>query len=287
MNRPSSSRRCALVTLGFALCAAPLALLAGSPRVSSVYPSGGQRGTEMEVTLAGSQSEGCARMLLFDDAGFERLDHRMRPRKAKLKANIKIAPDARLGEHHFRVITESGISDLRLFYVSPFPMVEEQPRRSQAIPTVAATGARSVRRSMAARPVKIRTTFWSKRKKGSGSPRRSSVCACRSGSLYDPALSITREDGTKIVEVDDTSFGRQDPLASFLAPEDGKYVITIRDATNNGDGECHYLLHIGTFAQPLAVYPPGGPAGEDLNVKLLGDAPRPLTQTVKLPAQLG
>ena len=54
--------------------------------------------------------------------------------------------------------------------------------------------------------------------------------------------------------------------------KDGKYVVMIKDSTNSGLGESHYLMHIGTFVQPLAVYPAGGPVGEELKVKLLGDA---------------
>src|SRR5258708_17660387 len=42
-------------------------------------------------------------------------------------------------------------------------------------------------------------------------------------------------------------------------------------------------MNIGTFARPLAVYPAGGPAGESVKVKLIGDAAGPIEQTVKLP----
>ena len=46
--------------------------------------------------------------------------------KAKFKAKVKVPADAHLGEHTFRVITASGVADLKLFCVSPFPLVEEQ-----------------------------------------------------------------------------------------------------------------------------------------------------------------
>jgi hypothetical protein len=101
--------------------------------------------------------------------------------------------------------------------------------------------------------------------------------------IYDPLLSITKADGTVLVESDDSTFTQQDPVASLLAPEDGKYLITIRDSTNAGPGPCQYLMNIGSFARPVAVYPPGGPAGEQLKVKLIGDAAGPIEQTVKLP----
>jgi hypothetical protein len=59
----------------------------------------------------------------------------------------------------------------------------------------------------------------------------------------------------------------------------------IKEATNSGSGECEYLLNIGSFPRPLAVYPAGGPVGEALPVKLLGDASGPIDKTVQLPAQ--
>ena len=42
-------------------------------------------------------------------------------------------------------------------------------------------------------------------------------------------------------------------------------------------------MNVGTFARPVAVYPAGGPAGESLKVKMIGDAAGTFEQTVKLP----
>src|SRR6185436_10129512 len=87
-----------------------------------------------------------------------------------------------------------------------------------------------------------------------------------------------------ITEIDDCAFSRQDPVASLVAPEDGKFILTVKEATNSGPGECHYVFNIGSFARPLAAFPAGGVAGEELKVKLLGDAAGPLERMVKLPA---
>src|SRR5262249_15291254 len=89
--------------------------------------------------------------------------------------------------------------------------------------------------------------------------------------IYDPAVTIAKADGTILANVDDCAFSRQDPVASIVAPDDGKYIVTIKDSTNSGPGECHYLMSIGSFARPLSVYPLGGKIGEQLAMKLLGD----------------
>ncbi|MEI9898375.1 MAG: hypothetical protein WDN28_32085 [Chthoniobacter sp.] len=80
------------------------------------------------------------------------------------------------------------------------------------------------------------------------------------------SLAITKADGTPVIEVDDTGFSRQDPVASILAPDDGKYIISVRDTTNAGPGQCHYIMNIAPSRAPVAVYPAGGPAGETVKV---------------------
>jgi hypothetical protein len=88
-----------------------------------------------------------------------------------------------------------------------------------------------------------------------------------------------------LTEVDDCAFTRQDPVASMIAPADGKYTVMIKDSTNSGSGVCNYLVNVGTFARPLIAYPLGGPAGEEVKFTLIGDAKGPIERTVKLPAQ--
>ncbi len=124
-----SCHRTRLGAFALASCLAATAAFAGAPRVSHIYPGGAQRGGEMEVTCFGSNLSD-ARALLFDEPGFE---SQITPvDNAKFTAKIKVAPDARLGEHTLRIITNSGIADVRTFYVTPFPMVAEAV--SKALP---------------------------------------------------------------------------------------------------------------------------------------------------------
>jgi hypothetical protein len=251
---------------------------AGSPRVSFTYPAGAQRGGEMEVTCSGSNLED-VKSFLFDEPGFE--SQILTTDKGKFTAKIKVAPDVRLGEHTFRVVTASGVADLRLFYVSPFPMVAEAESKVRPKPAQHVELGTTV---YGHTPDDAQVSYEVDLKKGQRLSVEVIGLRLHTGSVYDPKLTITK-DGTIVADVDDTAFTRQDPVASILAPDEGKYVITVKDATNSGPGPCHYLMNIGTFARPLAVYPAGGPAGENLKVKLLGDASGPIEQTVKLPDQ--
>jgi hypothetical protein len=73
-----------------------------------------------------------------------------------------------------------------------------------------------------------------------------------------------------MISVDDTPLFRQDPFVTLVAPTDGVYVIRIRE-TNFGGGDNHrYVLHLGTFSRPAAVFPAGGQAGTEVAVKFFG-----------------
>ena len=147
--------------------------VAGSPRLTHTYPSGGQRGAEIEIACSGG-SYADARELMFDEpASFKLVEFKLPEEKDKrLRAKIAIAADARLGEHSYRIVTNTGISDTRLFYVSPFPMVEEAPENKdnpnapQPIPLGTTV--------YAGRKVRTWTALRSRRRRGSGSAPKSS-----------------------------------------------------------------------------------------------------------------
>jgi hypothetical protein len=250
---------------------------AGSPRVTQVSPAGGQRGAECEIECRGSNLED-ARGALFDEPGFEVTP--VAAEKGRFRMKIKVPPGARLGEHRFRVVTASGVGDVRLFFVSPFPVVPEvESQRGE--PQRVALGTTISGRTQG----EDQDVFEVELRKGERLSAEAIGARLQTQQIYDPFLSISKADGTRLLDVDDTHFTRQDPVASLLAPEDGKYHITVRDATNAGPGECHYLLHLGSFPRPLTVYPLGGEAGQELKVTLLGDAKGPVEKSLRLPAE--
>lgn len=264
---------------GFAACLLTATAFAGSPRLTQTYPAAGQRGAEIEVTCSGSNLAD-AKGFLFDEPGFEATI--VSAAAGNFKAKIKVPANARLGEHQFRALTASGVTDVRLFYVTPFPMAEEVEKKDQ--PT-------------AAQPIALGTTVYGRTqaddldryevelKKGQRLTVEVVGMRVQTQTVYDPFILIAKPDGSELVAADDSAFSRQDPVTSVIAPEDGKYVITIRDSTNAGEGACQYQMNIGSFPRPLAVYPAGGPAGEELKVTLIGDASGPIERKVKLPQE--
>ena len=233
----------------------------------------------MEVLCSGSSLID-AKGLMFDAPGLE-CTAVSAPEAGKFKAKIKVAADAKLGEHSCRVITASGLSDLRLIFVTPFPLVEKVREKDKPDAALAvALGTTVYGRTQG----ENHDSFEVELKKGQRLGVEVIGARLQTQSIYDPHLTIAKADGTLLAEVDDCAFSRQDPATSVVAPEDGKYTVTVKDATNSGPGECHYVMNIGTFPRPLVAYPAGGKAGEDLKVRLLGDATGPIERSVKLAA---
>jgi len=253
---------------------------ASSPKLNSISPSGGQRGAEMEVRFNGQRLES-AQEIIFYSPGIEVLKLDPARTNAPCKARIRIAHDCRLGEQQLRLRTAAGISELRTFWVGPFKTIEEiEPNselaKAQKIPlNVTVSG-------------KIESEdvdyfqFEAKR----GQRISAEIEAMRLGrAAFDPYLAIHDGAGAVLAAADDTALLMQDSFLSLIAPKDGTYIIQVRETSYGGSGEFQYRLHVGTFPRPTAVYPAGGPAGETLSVKFLGDPAGEFSQAVKLPAQ--
>jgi hypothetical protein len=254
-------------------------LAAGPPTVESVLPAAGQRGTEFTLTLTGARLASPEELLLYSPG--VACTKLTATSENEVRATLKAAADCRLGEYAFRLRTPGGASEVRTFRISPFPVVaEKEPNDSlmeaQAVPlNVSVTGVIEAGGS---------DHYAVTLKKGQR--LAAEVEAVRlGGELTDAVLTVFGSDGRELVTVDDTPLFRQDPFATVLAPAEGVYTVQVREAGSGGGDASRYVLHIGTFIRPAAVFPPGGPAGTEVSVKLLGDAAGDRTQTIKLPAK--
>jgi len=248
-----------------------------TPTLSRIMPRGAQRGTEITVVFSGSRLKD-ARSVFYYRNGIETT--KIEPVNDKsVKIHLKIAPDAPLGEHPMRVRTATGVTELRTFYVGPFPTIaEKEPNSEFAKP----------------QPIKINSTVTGvvqnedvdyyvvdARK---GQRLSAEVEAIRLGvTMFDCYVSIMDAKRFDLAASDDSSLLLQDPVTSIIVPEDGKYIIQVRESSYAGNGNCLYRLHVGTFPRPMVIYPPGGKIGQDLELKYIGDVKGDLTRKIKLP----
>ncbi|HUG68322.1 MAG TPA: pre-peptidase C-terminal domain-containing protein, partial [Pirellulaceae bacterium] len=270
-------RRCSLqwlVALALCLLAAPM--FAASPRLTRISPSGVQRGAEHEVTFSGNNL-GDAQEIFFYSPGFEVT--KVEGSGNSCKATIKVAPDCRLGEHVAQVRTASGISDFRVFYVGALPAVDEkEPNTDFDAPQPIDLNV-TVQGVVQSEDVDYYVVEAKK-----GQRISAEVEGMRLGiTMFDPYVAILDAKRFELAASDDTPLIGQDCAASIVAPEDGKYIIEVREGAYGGDGNCIYRLHVGTFPRPVAVYPAGGKFGEEVEVKFIGDPAGEKLTKVTLP----
>lgn len=251
---------------------------ASSPVLGTILPRGGQRGTEVAVEVSGSRLGDFAEIIFYDSTltakDLAPIDDN------KFKATIVIPADARLGEHAVRVRTKTGITILRNFYVGAFPNVaEKEPNtefdKPQAIPLNSTVEGLVTREDVDYYVVDATK----------GQRLSVEVEGIRLGTMFDPYVAILDAKRFELAASDDSSLALQDPIASVIVPEDGKYFIEVRESSYGGNGSCRYRAHIGTFPRPSVPYPMGARPGESVEVKFLGDVSGELTQTVAMPAE--
>ena len=253
-------------------------VIAAPPTVETVLPAAGQRGTEFTVTLTGARLANPEELFLYSPG--VTCTRLTATSENEVTATLKAAADCRLGEYAFRLRTPGGASEVRTIRISPLPVIaEKEPNDSReeaqtVPPNVSVTG---VIESGGADHFAVTLK--------KGQRLAAEVEAVRlGGDLTDAVLTVFAPDGRELVTVDDAPLFRQDPFATIIAAVDGVYTVRVRDAGAGGFDASRYVLHVGSFVRPAAVFPAGGQAGTEVSVKLLGDAAGERTQTIKLPA---
>ena len=268
----------ASVALGLGLAALGQA---ASPGLSLVLPRGGQRGSTVEVRFIGDRL-GDVREVLFYSHGFAVQKIEPVPKKPKeARATIAIAADCALGEHKLRLVTATGISPLQTFWVSQFPnAAEKEPNNDFAAPQAIPINT-TVEGTVQNEDVDYYRVAAKK-----GQLLSAEIEAIRlSNTLFDPYVAILDAKRFELDAADDTPLLLQDCFASIVAPADGDYWIEVRDSSYGGGGNSRYRLHVGQFPRPSAIFPAGGQAGTDTDVRFIGAKGELPGQTVTAPAK--
>lgn len=255
------------------------AVQASDPTLTVITPRGVQRGAEHVLTFTGARLKDTEE-ILFYEPGFEVTKIEPDPKNAnRVRATVKVAPDCELGEKTAQIRTKSGLTDYRTFFVGALPAVaEKEPNTEFGTPQAIKQNV-TVEGVIQSEDVDY---FMVEAKKG----QRLSVEVegMRFGqTLFDPYIAILDENRFELSAVDDSPLVRQDAVTSIIVPEDGKYIIEMRESGYGGNGNCRYRLHVGQFPRPTAVFPPGGKAGEEVELTFIGDAEGEIKQKVILP----
>lgn len=249
-----------------------------SPELAVITPRGMQRGSEADVVIHGNRLADI-KEILFYRSGISVTKLEVKSPQ-EVHAHLKIAKDAPLGEYPCRIRTATGLSELRTFHVTAYPVIEEKEpnndfEHAQLVPLNTTVTGVIQNEDLDYFAIELKK----------GQRITAEVEGMRLGdAMFDPFVGIYDEHKFALAESDDTALGRQDPIASAIAPADGKYYVLVRDTTYGGGGNFYYLCHIGTFPRSMSVFPLGGKVGEDLNVRFIGDVKGDFSKTIKLPA---
>jgi hypothetical protein len=238
------------------------------PIVLSLEPRGVVRGEETVVKFNGSRLADASEVLC-DLPGIEILE--VKPvSNSVTEVKLRAAADLTPGLYPIRLITKSGIANLRLLGVGSMPLVMEvEPNNDFAAP----------------QKIELNTTV-------EGVVKREDVdhyqvqlkagqtlnveiegirlaYSLRNRDILDPYVAILDEGRFEVASSDDSALLQQDGFCTFTAPADGTYSILVRDSSFLGSDLGGYRLHVGAFPRPVAVIPAGGPPSSILDAKLI------------------
>ncbi len=265
-------------------------VFAAAPRFSNVLPRGVQRGTEVDLTIYGTNLEDVEELMLYD-SGMEVVSLTPHADEKQVGrqwvAKIKIAENCLLGVQRMRIRTKTGLSDLQNLHVGALPVVEEkEPNTDFDTPQVIEKNV-TVQGRIDREDVDYFVVEAKAGERISAEIFGTRLGYSSGGNYFDPFISILDEKRFELAISDDDPLVWNDGVVSVIAPADGKYIVSVRDSSYYGDGRSYYLAHIGTFPRPKAVLPTGGKPGEKLTVTYLGDVSGPITREVTLPAAGG
>ncbi|MBA2113286.1 PPC domain-containing protein [Bremerella alba] len=256
-------------------------ILAAKPNFTRISPPGFQRGQEIEVLLRGDRLKD-AQEILFFEPGVSMKSIEPEDDK-KVKVTLSLTPDCRLGQHAMRLRTATGLSDVVLFYVGALPEIEEKEPNSDFKEPQAVEMGTTINGIIQNEDVDY---FVINAKKGQRITAE--LTGLRLGlTFFDPYVAILNEQRFELAKSDDEPLLFQDCLCSLLAPEDGKYIVQVRESSYGGNGNCAYRLSVGDFPRPKGIYPTGGKPGEEIEVTWYGDPSGTQTAKVRLPEKEG
>jgi hypothetical protein len=254
------------------------------PVASYIFPAGAQRGQAVDVRVGGLFLHGrCALDMLgpgveapkelratktvwFEGPLLPLPESQQQEDYPKdLAGRIRIAADAPLGVHHWRLATAQGATPARPFVIGDLPEIVEQEIDGEPVPVKVTLPVTINGRIFPREDVDIWSFVARKGQKIS-----CEVNAARLGSPLDSSLEVLDPQGRRLAENDDY-FG-PDSFLRFTAPADGTYQVRIHDINFHGGQAYVYRLTLTADPWVDGTYPLGGRRGTRVPFELSGVA---------------
>ncbi len=255
------------VLLLTACLSAPASAQYPTAQLTSIFPFGGQVGTTVEVTAAGTDLDEVTE-LTFSHPGIKAAPKMQpgkdgQPQPVPRVFTVTIAGDVPRGLYEARVRGYYGLSNPRMFAVDVLPeILEAEPNNPRDKAQLIALESTVNGRVEAEKADCYKLAL----KKGQ---RVLAECfAFRADSQLDGTLILCGPSGNEIARSMDVL--RRDPLLDFTATEDGEYVLELYDFLYKGGDNHGYRLTVSARPRVDFVFPPVGTAGSKGNFTLYG-----------------
>lgn len=261
--------RCVASSVVLLLAYAPARGALPHPKLSWIFPPGGQRGTQAEHTVGGADLDD-AQALIFSHEGIDAEpvivpDSQLigKPRVAADRFTVKIDPDVPDGVYEARVVGAFGTSNPRAFMVGSVPESRDpggnhtlQSATDLAVDTVV-NGRADARHYDVYRVdlhagQRVVLDCWAQR---IDSRLDATIVVCNAG---DRILASSRD------------YHHRDPLVDFTAPADAAYFVKVYDFVFAGSADHFYRLAVQTTPYVEFVYPPVATPGMEGSFAIFG-----------------
>jgi hypothetical protein len=208
-----------------------------------------------------------------------------------VRLNVTIAADAALGDRELRLVTPIGLTSPLAFRVGQLPEYSRKPLRAVRQPDTGIVQPRAA----AARalppdpPESITLPAIVNGQIAPGGANRYRFQAGRGQHLvmaasarglipyisdavpgwFQAAMTLYDGKGKEVAHADHYRF-QPDPVLSFRVPEDGEYVLEIRDSIYRGREDFVYRITMGELPYITSIFPLGAKAGSPARVELAG-----------------
>ncbi len=216
---------------------------------------------------------------------------------------VTVAEDAEPGERELRLQTEQGVTNPLVFCVGQLPEIAEESTRSVAVAESQQRGGRGRKGQQSARPdpgtspmsdepaveteITLPVTLNGQIVPGDVDRYRFqarkgqqlvAVVAARRlipylsdavPGWFQAAVTLFDADGREVAYGDDFRF-HPDPVLHCQIPEDGQYVLEIKDALYRGREDFVYRIALGELPYVTGVFPLGSQSGTETKIELTG-----------------
>jgi hypothetical protein len=186
-----------------------------------------------------------------------------RPDGKSVAVEVSIEPHAALTERELRVATGAGVSNPLSFGVSHLSEVTSggKTKRDEAEVLALPAAISGVLRKAA-------ESHFFRFSAKKGEHVIFDLYAARDGSSLDSSLAVLDLSGKELARNEDAS--GLDSVIDFTAPEDGDYLVELRDFRYQGGDNYKYRLIAGVSPYVASAFPFGGQRGQTVEVQLKG-----------------